>query len=278
MKLPPLLCPSLAIVDQSWTRNHDELRMIGVALGSIADLVSNDRAHLVMTLDFIDIFEKFDFQRTGPYPLLTDIHRHIALWFEQQRGVYFPACDGAPQHAHPAPAAAAGGQAAVWCAEVAKLLALHDNCCHGAEYFVGIACHRGFSGSDPVGYTNAPARAFPVVGSQSYTNLAAGFVWDIPEDLLKKSVSFAAAKNNVHLLGGKVVKAQGTSHYSVQFVGTRTWTLDKNHDPVLDDHLHELVPITGLPYEFVKATLLTGARPNYARLRLEPHRKVLFAS
>ena len=47
--MPPLLCASPVILDQSFPRNEYELRIVAIALGEIEKLISENRIHVLLT-------------------------------------------------------------------------------------------------------------------------------------------------------------------------------------------------------------------------------------
>lgn len=263
MSLPPLLCPSPGLLDQTFHRNEAELLAIADVLGRLQDMIDENRAHLILTTVFADIFEEFDFQRSGPYPLLNDIHRHLAIWFLQQHGVHIADLTHVSEYAtHPVPTECEDqGLVELWADEVGRLLAAHDECPKSSTFFIGVACVSAFACGTLNRYGSSAARVFPLVGPSEISLLAPAYEWVISRDIVQQDVPFSAAKRNLKFLGGKVEDSDGTSHCQVKFKCNRTWPLDTNYDPVPDDHLRELSPITGYPLSVIKAVLLSGEAP-----------------
>jgi hypothetical protein len=258
MKTPPVVCPSPALLDQSFPRNVEELTRVAVALGTLGAMMSADDVRLLLTHAFEDLFLSFEWQRTQT-PLLRDIHRMLALWFQQTHGVITIDLPDETVTPHPLPQGCSGdGLAEFWAQDVAKVLAAHNQCCLRDGPFIGVACDKAFAGEPLGSYENPQGLpVLPLVGPDNVKELAPAYEWRVSVDLLRKDVSFADAKKHVPLLGGRVQGATG-SHYPVKFRGARTWVLDWNDDPVPDTFIRELVEITGYPFPVIKATLLTG--------------------
>ena len=102
---------------------------------------------------------------------------------------------------------------------------------------------------------------FPLIGPEGVGTLADSVEWDIPDGVSRMSISFDNAKNRIRLLGGKVNKPKGSSHYEVEFKGGRTWPLDVNYPEVPERYLKELIPITGQELDVIKYVLLYGKWP-----------------
>src|SRR5208337_250598 len=204
--MPPLVCPSPIILDQSFPRTPEVLRLVAAALGSLQEVLQQGRACVVLT-DVMQLFvEEFDWQRTGPYPLLVDIHNLLVQWFLQPHpGLLtidlgtIPDCGR-----HPIPSdCEEAGLVLLWAEELNKFLIVHDSCCTDARYFVGVACHRAFGGESlgRYGETQNDSRRFPLVGPADLQTLADALEWQTPQDLHLRQVTFEAAKENVVVLG-----------------------------------------------------------------------------
>ena len=81
--MPPLLCASSFILDQTFPRDEGELNLVSDALGALEEVVRNNEAHLILTNTLQEIVEDFDWQRTEPYPLLMTIYNLLTQWFLQ---------------------------------------------------------------------------------------------------------------------------------------------------------------------------------------------------
>jgi len=263
--MPPLLCPSPQLLDQSFPRGQAELLLVATALGEIERCLSDNSAGVILTGTLQSYIELFDFQRTEPYPLLTDIYQLLVRWFLQPHSgiVRVPVETVLHAPSHPVPAECQhDALVEVWADEVGRILVLHDRYCSAQEFFIGVACARGFAG-EPLGQYSNPhgIRAFPLVAPGDLGDLEDAYRWDVPQDFTGRLVSFEDAKKNCPLLGAKEVREpHGGSHYQVKFP-VRTWPLDKNYPYVPERYLRELVAITGYPLSVVKYALITGKLP-----------------
>jgi hypothetical protein len=174
---------------------------------------------------------------------------------------------GAP---HPLPAGCGdSGLVDFWAEEVGKVLQCQLEV-SGERFFIGVACDIAFAGGALGAYDNPSGQVtLPLVGPDQLAQLDPGYEWKIAPDAIRQQVGFAETKKNIHLLGGRVQDAKGTSHFQVKFSGARPWPLDRNVDPVSDAFLRELIPITGYPLSVIKWVLLTGNRVPMPRFRLE---------
>jgi hypothetical protein len=273
--VPPLICPSPVILDQSFPRDEAQLRDVQEALVRLRELVVCEQLHLVLTETLEELVAECDWQERSNYGQLVDIHRFLAqLLLQPPPGlIRIDVSAVAEWRGHPIPEGCGSeGLIDFWVDELGKLLLLHDACGTRDRFFIGVACSRGFAGG-PVGeYINpSGARAFPLVCPHSLDTLEDAYEWDVPSDFHTKPISFDDARRHVFRLGATSVDPPvGDSHYKVRFPGGRPWTLDPNVDPVPDRFLRELVDITGYPLAVIKTTLRTGALPG-RKLRL-PHR------
>jgi hypothetical protein len=241
--MPPLLCGSPCILDQSFPRSTHELETVIDALGAIEECVQENLAHLLLTDTLAELTETFDWNRTKDYPLLIDIYRLLAIWFLQphERLVRIRT-DGVREYVrHPVPEGVDDkGLAEFWAEELGKLLVLHDRCAEDDRYFIGIACERAFAGGEINKYIEPlPTRYFPLVGPGGIGQLSDAFVWEgVPKNAKDRWVSVADARKRLFLLGAKAIESpERGSHYRVTFPGRRSWVLDSNCDPVPDTFL-----------------------------------------
>jgi hypothetical protein len=271
--MPPLLCPSPVILDQSFPRDEDQLRLVGEALGEMESCLARDEAHLILTDILAEVVQGFDWIRTGPYPLLGVIFGLLNQWFLQphNRLVRVDVSDIGDYEPHPVPLSAGNmGLVGFWADEVGRLLIVHDSCCNGRRFFIGVACESAFAGEQLGRYGDfAGRRVFPLVGPRELDQLDDAYDWDVPVEMQGRHVSFENAYRNCGALGAIRVDAPPNgSHYKVHFEGHRPWVLDRNLDPVPEAYLRELVSITGYDLPTVKYALLTGQLPPLV-LRLE---------
>jgi hypothetical protein len=255
------------MLDQSFPRNDAVLETVGRALGNLELALEANQAIVVLSHTLQMFIEDFDWQRTGPYPLLQVIHSLLVQWFLQPHSglLVLDLDDIEVTQPHPVPIdCGQDGNVVLWAEDVARLLVLHDACAQSGRFFLGIACHNAFGG-EPLGAYDAlfvATRRFPLVGPSELTNLEDAYNWDIDANLHNQEVSFEDAKKNVPTLGGRVHNPTNGSHYKVTFAhASRPWPLDYNEDPLKDDFIKQLVPITNYPFDVIKTVLLTGVFP-----------------
>lgn len=275
--MPPLLCASSFILDQSFPRDGEELRLVSIALGELERVVHNNEAHLILTDTLREIVKKFDWQRTEWDPKLIDIYNLLSRWFLQphERLVEIDVCTEDDYRPHPIPHRREDGDLSeIWADEIGRLLARHDACCSFNAFFLGIACAFAFAGGELGNYNNPDnQRVFPLVGPNDICHdLIDAYTWDVPHDINNKSVCFKDALKNCRAIGATEVKfPTGGSHYSVKFEGApRPWQLDPNVDPVPNRFLRQLVDISGYPIGVIKYGLLYGELPKRV-IRFELH-------
>lgn len=264
--MPPLLCGSPAILDQSFPRNEEELLLISEALGEIQHYVETNKAHLVLTLGLRELVEDFDWSPPRPYILLNEIFRLLNQWFLQPNSSLIqvdvslvenycqhPVVIGTPNE----------GLVELWSEEIGKLLVLHDKNCTKNEYYIGVASETAFAGEQVQKYVeHAHSRVFPLIGPNTLEELVDAYDWVIPPNIHKKSVPFRSALKNCGALGAfRVDRPSSGSHYKAHFKGRRPWILDPNDDPVPNRYLRELIDITNLPLPVIKVALIEGRLP-----------------
>lgn len=268
--MPPLVIPSPAILDQTFPRSVEELKIVAASLGRLAEITDEAQCGVLLTNALRDFVELFDWDRAGPYPLLLDVHRMLAQLFLQPHELLFQADtqDVDEQQRHPLPGSCVDqGLALDWSVEVGKMLCLHKMHCPGSAFSVGVACALAFAGErkDTYQFSVGDAveqEAFPIVGPEDVAGLDDVYDWDVPGDIHQKSVSFDAAKKNCFVIGAtEVLRPANSSHYVVKFRNQRSWPLDYNTDPIPDRFLGQLKVITGYPLLVVKTALIEGRLP-----------------
>jgi hypothetical protein len=158
-----------------------------------------------------------------------------------------------------------------WADEVGRLLVIHDVSIGSYGFSIGIACEQAFCGKEPNSYNNPhKLRCFPMVGPKQIQELEDAYEWEqISEEVHSKSVTFDDVIQNYYVLGASEIEfPQRGSHYKVRFPGNRSWTLDRNVNPIPDRFLKELENITDLPLPVIKSVLLFGSRPRKNVLRI----------
>lgn len=272
--MPPFVCGSPCIIDHSFPRDSQELYIATNALGELEQLVKDNKIHLIITEALADLIGEVDWnERANQYALLFEIYRLLQQWFLQphNRLVRIDTTKiNAPNHPFPE-GTTDDGWTSFWAEEIGKLLKIHDKVC-GANFCVGIACEIAFDTGTPNLWNNPNnQRTFPLVGPKETEKLEDAYTWEeLPPNLNKMSVSLKLAFKNVSLLGAiKVTLPPRGSHYKAHFLNARSWTIDVNVDPIPDRFIHELIEITGLPFDVIKTTLIYGNLPKKNVLRLK---------
>lgn len=270
--MPPLICGSPVLLDQSFPRSVDELRLVATTLGEIEKQVEDNEIHLILTEGLVYFIDAFDWHLRDSYPLLIEIYNLLCQWFLQphERLIRVDLSNIHSSTPHPVPeGCTASGLVDFWADEIGKLLVKHDMCCPYNKYFIGIACELAYSGSPPREYENPNnLRAFPLVGPNEIpSKLIDAYEWEIPVDIHQKSVSVENIFTSYTAIGGiRINRPSSGSHYKVIFPHRRSWVLDPNVDPIPDDFLNELVSITGYPLKVIKYCLITGTLPRKVSL------------
>lgn len=266
--MPPLVCPSPNVVDQTFPRSNQELQLVQKALLNLTVIAEKEECLILLTSilsDFIvNLDQTFCWEVIARYPEVQIIYRVLAELGLQQHGVR--RVDVAAiqlVHVHPLPAGIESNAFSLrWTEELGRLYTLHSKHCSPGEFFIGIACTSAFAGGKKGRYENAAnLPAFPLVGPDEVGALDDSFEWDIPAGTQAREVSFNDAYNRIVLLGGTVHKPTGSSHYQVRFEGARTWPLDVNIDPIPNRFLKQLEPITKQKLVVIKYVLLNGEWP-----------------
>ena len=268
--MPPIVCPSPDILDNTFPRSVGELRRVLSAVERLATMVQEERLILLLTTPLRAFIadDLFDWTRMNEFPQLLDIYNVLIRLALQQSGVERVDLSGVTaHHAHPVPHGCENLLSAPpWAEEIGKLYVLHNERCNGGDPFVAVACTLAFAGEHLGAYSHSDGTAhFALIGPEDVAQLSDSVEWDLPDGIANRSVSFDQAKNRLRMLGGSVKKAKGSSHYQVKFAGERTWPLDKNYRFVPDVYLAELEDITHLPLSVIKFVLINGIWPGKRR-------------
>jgi len=262
--VPPLLLPSPTILDQTFPRSRDELDLVAISLGELLNLLDNDQCGILLTNSLREFTEFFDWDRTGPYPLISEIHRFLSLLTLQphEHSFVFDTSNLSNTSHHPIPGSCtSAGLIQEWSIEAGKILHAHTTQGDPRAPCIGIACALAFAGRNKDCYT-APAAALPLVGPDEISKLHDIYDWKTPSDIHQKDVSFAEAKKNIFAIGATAVTPpKGSSHYIVKFKNNRNWPLDRNTDPIPLRFLGQLKQITGYPLDVIKTALIDGELP-----------------
>lgn len=265
--MPPLLCPSPMILDQSRQRENTELRRIASALGTIAEMVSEDSVHVLLTPVMRDVVAEFVGHPWKYRGLMQDIFRLLSQWFLQKHDglVELDLASIVGHVPHPVPFGyAVDGLVMFWADEMGKLLIVHDEYGPQGGFAIGIACDKGFAGEPVAEYCaeSAGQPKFPLVDPPAARSLLDAYDWEYDTSVQRRKVTIEAAKSNCFALGcTQVLRPKRDSHCKFIFPGKRNWTLSLNDDPVPVAYLQELCGITGYPLKVVRHALLTGSLP-----------------
>ena len=267
--MPPLLCPSPIVLDQTFPRSVAELRLVGRALGNIQLLLEEERCRVLLTevlRGFIVqmVGGPFDWSRVAEYPKLQAIYAVLAQFGLQQHGVQTVDVSQISEYQqHPLPADSTAAEfGPIWSDEIGRLLVLHSRHCSLGKFFIGVACTHAFAGEVKDKFENPDGLpTFPLVGPGDLGGLEDSLAWELPADLHQREVTFADAYKRISILGGEVRSPSGSSHYQVRFKCGRTWPLDRNLDRIPHRFLKELEPITGQGIDVIKYVLLFGEWP-----------------
>ncbi len=270
--MPPLICCSPVILDQSFPRNRLELNQVVDTLAKISEQIKCDEVHLILTPQLAELVENFDWNVREEYTILLEIYRLLHQWFLQQHEslISLDLSDITRYYAHPIPEGCQSqGLIDFWSDEVGKLLSKHDRHCLNNKFFIGIACESAYCTGHSKCYINPKKlRVFPLLGPGDISILEDAYEWVVNTDIRNKNVSFNDVIRNYMTIGSYVLeRPTGGSHYKLKFKGGRSWALDANINPVDEEYLRELETITGYPYLVVKYALINGELPR-RRLRI----------
>jgi hypothetical protein len=276
--MPPMICPSPNIVDQSFPRDVEELRMIAKALVFLVDGISSGSFSFLLTNPLRSFIQEgstnFEWTKIAEFPGLREIYNTLAQLGLQQGGVNVVDLSNVRTYiGHPIPQGTAHcASSDLWADELGRLCFVHNELLPSRiSPFVAVGCTSAFSGGS-IGCYEGPDESpcLPLIGPEQIATLSDSEEWDVNPECAQWKISFDQAKKNIILLGGYVKRPSGSSHYEVRFSGKRTWPLDYNHDEIPERHLRQLVPITDLPIEVIKFTLRIGRRPRKIS-RLDPY-------
>jgi len=269
--VPSLLLPSPVMLDQSFPRSDEDLRVVAASLGQLEEIVRDGEAKVLLTPILCQIVEEFDWTAGVTQRLLVDVYNLIAAWaFRQSEySVKLDVEDIEGAAMHPVPVGCpATSLVNLWSEQVGKLLVCHDEDC--TDFCIGVVSHLAFAGERCEGYGGSTGvRSFPLVGPSDLHQLADAYIYGLPSGRVGEDVSFDAAKKNVFLLGAlRVEKPSSGSHYQVFFAEGRKWPLDRNTDPIPDRFLKQLKEVVDMPLNVIKYVLAHGeVPPLVARIR-----------
>lgn len=270
--MPCLLCVSPILLDQSFPRTEEELRLVASALGELEELIRLNKAKLITTQTFYDFIAEFDWSSTTNTNLLREIYQLLSqLFFRRDERIvdmnryidYVDSLGTIEYYLHPLPKKCENqaGFLELWSDELGKILFVHDQSSTN-EFFIGVACAYGFAGQCIDEYINPDNyRVFPLISPDNITILIDAYEWETPNDIHQRSVSVENVKKNCQVIGGILEKPERDSHYKVKFEGERPWTFSNNDDPVPEGYLRQLVDKTPYPIEVIKTALIFGKLP-----------------
>jgi hypothetical protein len=266
--MPPLVCPSPKMLDQSFPRNTDELNIVSTALGEMQRLLKADEIHIILTQSIQRLAGTFEWVNSPSYPLLMEIYTLVSRWFlNPHEGLIIPnLLDVNSYKPHPMPK---GCDTKVfsntWSDEVGKLLVKHDINADRGKFYIGVGCESALCGMTLGSYScSAGERVFPLVGPKEIKTLDDAYIWKCSGDVLRMNIPLNSAISNCGVLGASHVEPpNGGSHYKAIFPGKqRSWIIDSNYDPVPDKYVRELESITGFELVAIKYALLEGKLPD----------------
>jgi hypothetical protein len=264
--MPPLICCSPTILDQSFPRNINELHLILDTLVKIQDQLARNEIHLILTDVLAELVTNVDWNIREEYAILKEIYRLLNMWFLQPHEGLVPidVSKIVTYYKHPIPEGCESkGLIDFWSDEVGKILSIHDRCCSNQKFFIGIACESAYCTNKRRYYINPDSlRVFPLVGPTETASLDDGYYWEVRHEIRRINIPFRNVLRNYRVIGSnKLERPHSSSHWKLKFKGGRTWTLDANIDPVAEDHLEELEAITGYPIQVIKYAFINGKLP-----------------
>jgi hypothetical protein len=259
-----MICPSPVILDHSFPTSQEILDEVVGALGNIQAAREGEELILVASPVFSSFVADIDWQKTVEFPQLRDVYRYMTLLFLQPGSTcYLIDTDSLPDAGpHPLPEDCPPTAVTdLWSLELGKIKELHDSKITTGS-FIGIACHKGFSGGRTGRYPNDASAYLPLVGLDDFGRLENAVVFEISPNIANQPVPYRNAKRNLRLLGGLVSKPTGSSHYIVHFPNARRpWVLDYNIDPISEDFLKQIAPLINQSQEYVRHVLIHGSVP-----------------
>lgn len=267
--MPPLVCPSPDVIDQTFPRSNAEMILVRAALSNLTQLIAKDQCVILLTqvlsTFIVELQNTFSWEKMESFPDLQIIYRVLAEFGLQQHGVQrIDVSTMDSYQLHPVPKGLECRDFAHnWSDELGRLFVLHSRFSKPGSYFVGVACTLAFGGQAKGSYDNTTsAPAFPLIAPEDISLLEDSSQWEIPHDIHRRSVTFDDAYKRIALLGGRVSKPKGSSHYQVRFAhAPRPWPLDYNISPIPDRFLKQLEPISGQSIEVIKYVLTEGKWP-----------------
>ncbi len=239
--------------------------MVMDTLVKIQDQISVNEIELIFTDQLADMVIDFDWNERDDYPILIEIYHLLNQWALQSVGIVrIDTSNVDDYHNHPIPEGCeALGSIDVWSEELGRLLSIHDCNCSTNHYFIGVACESAYNSGIPRNYINPRhLRVFPLIGPNNIPFLDDAYTWNVRPEIRNRSVSFENVLRNHRVIGTyRLERPSGSSHFELKFKGGRTWPLSSNIDPVSEEFLRELIPITGYPLEVIKYGLLFGELP-----------------
>ncbi|GEM_PF-1866645 len=275
--MPPLICASPVILDQSFPRSDYELHIVSDALGEIQYMLENDLAHLILTEELEEIVKSYSWADSKTF----EIYRMLSHWFLQKhsRLIEVDVSQVQKYSPHPIPRGSDDkGLTMFWAEDVGRLLVIHDQFSTPGQFFIGVCCESAFAGGDIGEYKNPEKlRSFPLVGPDNIGGLDDAYIhkWELPSSGVRRKVKKEDIETNYKVIGAESIEwPRGSSHAKLNFKNGREWTLDLNIDPVSEDHLPGLAAISGFPVNVLKYALTSGHPPTEKlRLKIEQYVK-----
>jgi len=271
--MPRHLILSPVTLDQGISREKESLQTIAVAVGKISELIEDDAALLVLTKLLIDFLLEWEWDDESKNGLLNQIYGMLCNLFQKQD--YYVKIDlsgvGEDKYErHPVTELMQSSQLwERWANEAGKLLSHHNMAVDDGVFCIGIPCEEDLAdGEGRCNHQSYPrGSGFPIIGRDDlFETLDDAFLWDVNrQEYQRREIRIRHIERNYKLLGAEEIRSPGKtagSHSKVKFPpGKGSWTLDLNHDPVLQKHLAELSRISGYPLHVMKYILIEGKKP-----------------
>jgi len=250
--MPPLLVPSPLILDQTFPRLPEDLGIASRAIARLSILAENGDVILLFTPALIAVIKAFDWSDGSSGRIRAELFGLLMKMISrsEDRGLIRVSVKGAQSSwMHPLPESCDGtGQANVWASDVAAIFEGHMCCTHNAEWFVGVACERGFSGLGLGQYVANGHNSFPLVGEQNLGSLSDSFDWNWHTDYENKTVQIRDLLRAKDRLQIKTIDPpRRDSHYKVTLLNGSVWNFSLNDDPIPRPYLNQLAGYLGMP-------------------------------
>ena len=280
--MPPLLCLSPQLLDQSFPRSDIELHVVADVLADLDGLRMAEIAHLALPDTLASYVEEICWSRPNPQGRLLDVHRYLVALFAQPASgvvrVDVECVADAPPHPIPA-GCQMEGWADEWAEEVGRLLRRHDRSLPGNGFFIGLFV--GSSGATSASYAydshqRPTDRSFPLVDAGTLDDLEDAYASDVPAHYADRTVKLRDVLRNYRALGAIALeRPSGDDHYHVVFPGGKKLTFAQNWTEIGENVISELRGLTKWSSAEVKYALCEGKNP---KATLKPRLRLMMCS